>query len=104
MAMESVQSTALRALASMIDAQPTTAAKVAFAWRIAAGPALGRATKTAWTGSGTLHVRAATPAWQQEARRARPIIRERLEQLLGADVVRNIEIEDCDPRDLELRR
>jgi hypothetical protein len=94
MAMETVQSTALRALAMMIEAQPTSAAKVAFAWRIAAGPALGRATKVAWTGCGTLHVRAATPAWQQEARRARPIIRQRLDQLLGANVVGNIEIED----------
>ena len=92
--MEAVHSTALRALAMMLGAQPTNAAKVAFAWRIAAGPALGRATRTAWTGSGTLHVRAATPAWQQEARRARPIIRERLELLLGPDVVGNIEIED----------
>lgn len=94
MAMETVQSTALRALAMMIEAQPTSAAKVAFAWRIAAGPALGRATKVAWTGNGTLHVRAATPAWQQEARRARPILRQRLEQLLGPNVVGNIEIED----------
>jgi hypothetical protein len=38
-------------------------------------------------------VRARDAAWRREVAAARPIIAERLKQLLGADVVKRIEIE-----------
>jgi hypothetical protein len=77
----------------MLAGQPTSPAKVDFAWRIAAGPALGRATETTWSANGTLHVRAASPEWRREAARAKPIIADRLRHLLGPDVVRAIVID-----------
>jgi hypothetical protein len=91
--MESLQRTAIRAIQGLLDTQPTTAAKVAFAWHIAAGPALGRACQTHWLADGTLRVRARDSAWLRELRHARPILAERLAQLLGRDVVRKLILE-----------
>ena len=67
--MNRIQSTAARAYHSLLASQPNTAAKVAFAWQVAAGPALARAGRPRWT-DGTL-----------------------LTELLGADVVRRLVIE-----------
>jgi hypothetical protein len=91
--MESLQTTSTRVLQHLLNAQPTSPGKVLFAWRIAAGPALGRAGTIAWSDDGTLRVRARDAAWLREMRRARPIIVERLTQLLGANVVRKLELE-----------
>jgi len=90
--MEPLNATAARALKTLLSDQPTTEAKVAFAWQIAAGPALGRAATLRWSDDGTLSVRASTEAWTKEIRRARPMIRERLSHLLGPDVVRRLVI------------
>ena len=90
--MESLQRTSTRVLQHLLSAQPTTPGKVLFAWRIAAGPALGRAGTPEWSNDGTLRVRARDDAWLREIRHARPIILERLTQLLGADVIRKFEI------------
>jgi hypothetical protein len=91
--MEPLRTASTRALQTLLNDQPVTAAKVAFAWQIAAGPAMARATTTAWAGDGVLRVRARDAAWQREASRARPIVVQRLEQLLGADVIKKIVIE-----------
>jgi hypothetical protein len=91
--MEPLQSTAARALQKILSGQPTTPAKVAFAWQIAAGPTLGRAGTPAWSADGTVRVRARDREWLREIRRARPIIAERLRQLLGPDVVRKFLID-----------
>ncbi|MEZ5318879.1 MAG: DciA family protein [Vicinamibacterales bacterium] len=93
MALESLQSTAIGALQTLLAGQPTTPAKVGFAWRIAAGQALGRATTITWTTGGTLRVHASSPAWRREAARAKPVIATRLDQLLGAGVVQRIIID-----------
>ena len=77
----------------LLDGQPTTAAKVAFVWNMAAGPALARATRTEWRDDGVLVVRAKTEPWLRELRRARPVLTERVHQLIGAGVVRKIVIE-----------
>ena len=71
------------------------AAGQAVTWQVmmAAGPALGRAGAATWSADGTLHVRARNAAWLGEMRRARPIISERLAQLLGPGVVRKIVID-----------
>jgi len=91
--MQRVQTTAMRAYQHLLDAQPLTAGKVAFAWTLAAGPALGRAGSPRWSEDGTLVVRARDAAWLSEIRHARPIIAERLAQLLGPRAVRRIVIE-----------
>jgi hypothetical protein len=91
--MEPLRTASTRALQTLLNDQPVTAAKVAFAWQVAAGPAIARATTTAWVGDGVLRVRARDAAWRREVAAARPIIAERVKQLLGADVVKRIEIE-----------
>lgn len=90
--MESLQTTATRSLRALLDGQPTSPAKVAFAWRMAAGAALGRASEAVWTEDGVLRVRATTPAWTRELERARPLVAARLKELLGQGVVRRIVI------------
>jgi hypothetical protein len=87
---ESLQRTAARVLGPLLDAQPLSPGKVSFAWTIAAGPALARASIPTWTPDGILRVRARSTAWRTEIERARPTIAERLNQLLGAGAVRRI--------------
>ena len=91
--MESLQQTSTRVLQLLLAAQPTTPGKVLFAWRIAAGAALGRAGTPVWSEDGTLRVHARDATWLRELRHARPIIVERLTALLGAGVVRRLELD-----------
>ena len=90
--MEHVRQSSTAAYRALLQLQPNTPAKVAFAWSIAAGPALGRA-GTVQFAAGTLRVLARDASWLREIRRARPVIAERLAQLLGPDVVQRIVIE-----------
>jgi hypothetical protein len=92
--MQRLDRTAIGALRLMLDRQPTTDAKVAFAWSIAAGPALARAAAVSFTAEGTLRVRPRSEAWRAEMSRARPLIAERIAALLGPGVVRRIVIDD----------
>jgi hypothetical protein len=91
--MEALDVTAARALRDMLAAQPTTPAKIKFAWTIAAGQALARHATIAWTGDGRLHVHAESDAWRREILRAKTILSARLTQLLGPDVVHSIAVE-----------
>jgi predicted nucleic acid-binding Zn ribbon protein len=91
--MERLQTTSTRALRHLLDSQPLSSAKVTFAWRMAAGATLARAASAEWREDGTLVVTAATRAWLQELRRARPVLTERLESLLGAGVIKQLVLE-----------
>jgi predicted nucleic acid-binding Zn ribbon protein len=91
--MDSLNTTARAALRQMLAWQPTTPAKVAFAWRMAAGAALGRAGEPAFRTDGVLVVRASTEAWNKELKRAAPMLQARLRELLGNDVIKRIVIE-----------
>ncbi|MCR4375001.1 MAG: DUF721 domain-containing protein [Acidobacteria bacterium] len=88
--MESLQQTAARVLGPLLSAQPLSPGKVAFAWALAAGPALGRAGIPTWTPDGTLRIRARDAAWRTEIERARPMVAERLAHLLGPGAIRRI--------------
>ena len=90
--MESLHRTATDALRALLDAQPATPAKVAFAWRMVAGATLARAGEPEWR-EGVLVVRARTEAWRRELRHARPVLTSRLQELVGPDVVKKIVIE-----------
>jgi hypothetical protein len=83
----------MQGLRSLLSTQPNSAAKIAFAWSIAAGPALARASRLEWTDKGTLTVHASSEHWRRELQRARPVLAERLDQLLGAGVVARIVIQ-----------
>ena len=76
----------------LLDGQPMSDGKISFAWRIAAGPSLGRAATLSWSPTGALMVRARTEAWRREIVRARPLIQARLGELLGPDAVRRMTI------------
>jgi predicted nucleic acid-binding Zn ribbon protein len=91
--MEPLSTTARFSLRHILDGQPVTAAKVSFAWTIAAGPALARATEHEWRPDGVFVVRARTDAWVKELRRARPLLTERLTDLLGPGTVKQFVIE-----------
>ena len=90
--MHALNSTAQQALRILLEGQPASPAKVAFAWRMVAGAALARAAEPEWR-DGVLVVRAKTDAWRRELRHARPILMSRLQALVGADVVRKLVIE-----------
>ena len=70
---------------------PLTEEKVGFAWRTAVGAAVAGATEIALDGT-TLRVRARDRAWQREIERSVATIRTRLDDLLGAGVVRYLDV------------
>ncbi|MSO83776.1 MAG: DUF721 domain-containing protein [Acidobacteria bacterium] len=79
------------ALAMVLRKAPLTPEKVAFAWRTAVGPAVDRVTTVELRGR-VLHVRVKDAAWQPEVERSAYLIRTRLAALLGADVVRGLDV------------
>ena len=95
--MQSISSASTAVLREALAAQPDTLEKVAFAWRVAAGPAMGRAATIDWSPAGVLRVRASTDAWRREITRARPMLTERLSELLGQKTVRSLVIDSPEP-------
>ncbi len=91
--LEPLHTTAIRAMQDIFAAQPTTPAKVTCAFRLAAGPAMGRAARVHWSEDGTLRIVARDETWRRELKRAKPVIAERLQQFLGRDVIRKFLIE-----------
>lgn len=77
-------------LADVIRKAPLTDEKVAFAWRLAVGPAVDNATTVRLSSSGTLHVSADAQAWLDAVRRSSGLIRSRLAHFLGDAAVRQI--------------
>lgn len=86
-----VQAIVPGALAGIIRKAPLTAEKLAFAWRTAVGSTVAGATEIALDGH-TLRVRARDRAWQRELERSAAVVRTRLGDLLGAEVVRYIDV------------
>jgi len=70
---------------------PLTDEKVAFAWRLAVGPALGKATSVRLDKDGTLYVTAESPAWKDSIRASIGMIRSRLAHYLGETTVKRIQ-------------
>jgi hypothetical protein len=79
------------ALAEILSRAPLTEEKVAFAWRAAVGPAVHRVTSIVLR-QRVLHVRARDASWQREIERSSAVIRARLDALLGAGVVRGLDV------------
>ena len=70
-------------LIELVRRQPNTPAKVDFAWRTSAGPAIARASRAALGDTGVLTITVVDPQWQHEIQHALPVLRPRLERLLG---------------------
>jgi predicted nucleic acid-binding Zn ribbon protein len=77
-------------VAEVVRKAPLTDEKVAFAWRLAVGPAIGKATHVRLAGDGTLYVTADAPAWNESIRASVGMIRSRLAHYLGDDVIKRI--------------
>ena len=85
-----VQTIVPRMLAEIVRKAPLTGEKVAFAWRTAVGPAVAAATEVVLDRD-VLRVRARDRAWQRELERSAATVRRRLDDFLGAGVVRTLE-------------
>ncbi len=78
-------------LADVIRKAPLTDEKVAFAWRLAVGPAIGKATTVRLASNGTLYVKTAAPAWNDAIGKSLGLIRSRLAHYLGETAVKHID-------------
>jgi hypothetical protein len=84
-----------KTLAEILRRQPDSSARTRFAWQVAVGPVLARATTVALN-DGVLTVRAADPAdprWGQEIARSHQMVLSRLRHLLGPESVTQIKVE-----------
>jgi hypothetical protein len=79
------------ALLTLLRDAPVSEGKVGFAWRLAVGPALQRATHVKLEGN-VLLVDTTNAQWSREVMRSSPVILRRLQELLGADTVARIEV------------
>lgn len=76
----------------LVRRQPLSPAKVGFAWRTAAGPALARAATVELRDDGTILVRTTTAAWATEVERSRALLLARLQDMLGPDVATRLAV------------
>jgi predicted nucleic acid-binding Zn ribbon protein len=81
-------------VADVIRRQPLSAGKTTFAWTIAVGPAVSRATSVELR-DGVLHVTAKDARWATEVDRAAPTILHRVQVLLGANTVTALRVRTC---------
>lgn len=74
----------------VIRKAPLTDEKVSFAWRLAVGPAVAKATAVRLATDGTLYVSAEAPAWLDGVRQSIGLIRSRLAHYLGEDAIKRV--------------
>jgi len=85
----SIQTFAGSVLAQIVRRQAPSAGRTNFAWQLAVGPALARATSVALEGT-VLTVHSTDPRWLKEIDRAASVILPKLQQLLGDDQITKI--------------
>ena len=78
-------------LAEIVRRQPHSPARTSFAWQIAVGPAIARTTSIELT-DGILRITARDANWGRAVERAAETILLRLQHLLGADVVKSLQV------------
>ena len=83
--MLSIQQFSTGVLAEIIKRQPSSPARTNFAWQLAVGPALARATTVALQ-DGVLIVRSTDARWTREIGRARDVVLKRLQNILGPEI------------------
>ena len=89
--MQPVQSFAPAVLAAVIRRQPASPARTAFAWSIAAGPAMARAASVD-ARDGVLVITPKDARWSREIERSSATILARVQLLLGPDEVTSLRI------------
>jgi predicted nucleic acid-binding Zn ribbon protein len=80
-----------RALAAIVRQAPLSPGKVDFAWRSSVGTTIARASSVLLV-DGVLLVDTQTPQWAAAIRRSSKTILQRLQDLLGAETVRQIRL------------
>ena len=83
-------------LNEIIRRQPPSEGRTAFAWQLAVGAAIARAT-TVRLADGVMTVTASDERWVTEVEAARDIVLRRLQSLLGPDAVMKIRIQSPGP-------
>jgi predicted nucleic acid-binding Zn ribbon protein len=78
-------------VAEVIRKAPLTDAKVAFAWRLAVGPAVAKATSVRLGSDGTLYLNSDSQAWSDSVRQSVGLIRSRLAHYLGENAIKRIQ-------------
>ena len=91
--MESLNGAAQAVLRHLLEEQPTTPAKIAFAWKMVAGAAIARATEITMRAEGAVVIRARDDAWRRAVRQAKPLLLRRMQDLLGAGAIRRLDVE-----------
>lgn len=87
-----------RALGDLLRGQPTSDAKIRFAWTCCVGPSIARATAVRLESStGTLHVLTDAETWRREVSRSIPVVKHRLTELLGPGTVKRIAVKRRGP-------
>jgi predicted nucleic acid-binding Zn ribbon protein len=79
------------AVANLLREAPLSDGKVAFAWKVAVGPAMERATAIKLDGT-VLIVDVPNVQWAREIRRSSGVILSRLGALLGRDTVTELKV------------
>jgi hypothetical protein len=79
-------------VAEVIRKAPLTDEKVAFAWRLAVGPAVAKATSVRLGANGILYVKSESPAWSDAIGKSFGVIRSRLAHYLGESAVTRIDL------------
>jgi predicted nucleic acid-binding Zn ribbon protein len=82
-------------VAEVVRKAPLSDAKVTFAWRLAVGPAVARATSVRLGDDGTLYLKADSQAWNDSVRASVGMIRSRLAHYLGEETVKRISYENA---------
>jgi predicted nucleic acid-binding Zn ribbon protein len=85
-----LQSFSSGVLAEIVRRQPASKERTNFAWQLAVGQAVARATTVELT-DGVLTVRAVDRRWIQEIERARGNVIQKMQQILGADQINRID-------------
>jgi len=88
---QSFQSFAAAVLADAIRRQPASAARTAFAWSVAAGPAMARAASVE-TRDGILYVTPKDGRWSREIARSSATLLARVQELVGAAEITSLRI------------
>lgn len=86
-----VQDFSSSVIAQIVRRQQPSPARTNFAWQLAVGQALARAT-TVELNNGVLKVRAADRRWIKEIERAQATVTQKLQQILGKDQVTRIDL------------
>ena len=90
--MQSLSHAVPGAIAELLRGTPLSPGKVQFAWTVAVGPAMQRATAVKLVDDGRLLVDAVDAQWAREVRRSTRVILPRLRALLGDGVVTVVEV------------